>query len=400
MRRTYSIGVYFLGIKGILRKNKIIYSLNAKIKAFLMVQKLEYLNKKYDRLVPHYSLTDQQVEDLFKEKIKPRLKNKNDKFNVFWVGANHSQDYSGFAQALEKLTNFYFFKNVKNEYGLEFTSAFYDPNLVKRNSEALRSQIDSLNTSGVQIDLILGQMWANYISPDTLSKLRDEGHIVINISMDDRLPELWDRRGNYQLGAAGLAKSVDLTLTTSPECCKRFYYHGGLALFWPLASDPDIFHPDKKKYDVSFVGNKYGIREKIITALTEAGIEVEAFGAGWKNGSIASDKVAEVFNSSKIILGIGTIGHCEDVYTLKLRDFDATMTGALYITHRNPDLLKIFDEDRDIVCYSTEKELVEKVKYYLKNPDLAEEAGNCAAKKARQHHTWNARLSHLLSLLS
>lgn len=389
-----------MGIKETLKKNKLAFTINAKFKAFQMKRKLDNLNKKYDLLVPQYNFSDQKIESLFKEKIKSRLKAREGKLNLFWVGANYSQDYSGFAQALEKLTNFYFFKNSKNEYGLEFTSDFHDPNVVKRNSDTLRTQIESLKKSGVHIDVIMGQMWANYISPEVLAELQSHGHIIINVSMDDRLPELWEKRDGQQMGAAGLAKSVDLTLTTSSECCKRFYHHGGLALFWPLASDPEMFHPDEKTYDISFVGNKYGIREKLVTALTDAGIAVQAFGGGWKNGPIGSEKVADVFNRSKIILGIGTIGYCEDVYTLKLRDFDATMTGALYITHRNPDLLKIFDEDREIVCYSSEEELVRKVKYYLEHSELAAEYGASAAKKARLYHTWDVRFKHLLSLFS
>jgi spore maturation protein CgeB len=80
------------------------------------------------------------------------------------------------------------------------------------------------------------------------------------------------------------------------------------------------------------------------------------------------------------------------MFTLKLRDFDATMAGAMYITHRNPDLLKIFSEGVDIECYLTEREAVEKIKRYLENPEVCAQMGERAALKARSFHTWQQRL--------
>ena len=77
--------------------------------------------------------------------------------------------------------------------------------------------------------------------------------------------------------------------------------------------------------------------------------------------------MAEVFGKSNIIFGMGYVGYNKNITTLKNRDFDATMSGALYITTRCSSLLNLYDEDSEIVCYNNIRECVEKIQYYLDN---------------------------------
>ena len=143
----------------------------------------------------------------------------------------------------------------------------------------------------------------------------------------------------------------------------------------------------------------YGIREKIISFLIKNGINVEPFGLGWPNGSIDSKKIADLSVNSKIILGIGTIGHCENKYTLKLRDFDSPMSGSFYITHRNQDLLQFFEEGVEIECYDNQTELLEKIKFYLINEQLRINIAKNGHSKAVQYHDWSLRLKTLFNSL-
>ena len=93
------------------------------------------------------------------------------------------------------------------------------------------------------------------------------------------------------------------------------------------------------------------------------------------------------------------MGHTSDHFTMKLRDFDALMTGALYITHRNPDLLSIFNEGEDFECYSSTKELIEKIKFYQKFPEKASEIGLRGREKALKYHSWDYRLKEYFTRL-
>lgn len=388
-----------MNIRHILKKYRLFYNLNAFIKAAKTRKATQKLLRHYDRIVSERGISYDRlkVPQLVKERLNNRgvkIKYKpNGKLKIFWVGACKEQDYTGFIQGLEKYGEVIQFTNRNGNYGQEFSSKKYDPDVVAANSAQLLKQIEVVLKRGEKIDVLIGQMWANTISVEALKRVQNMGIVTLNVSMDDRLPELWGKHGNILLGSVGLSDGLDLVLTSSPDCCMRYLVHGCPAVFWPMASDPELFTPAlKKDIDVCFVGNNYGNRGNIIRKLRANGIQVETYGAGWSNGYIGPGKISEVFGRSKIILGIGTIAYNRDIFTLKLRDFDATMAGALYLTHRNPDLLKIFSEGKEIECYLTEDEAISKISFYLKHPNLREQIAIAAASTARNYHTWEIRL--------
>jgi spore maturation protein CgeB len=318
---------------------------------------------------------------------------------IFWVGSNRDQDESGFLQALRRMGRVIEFTNWKGGYGQWYWDdhgrvSIFDDAIVALNDQSLLFQIENALKEG-SIDIVLGQMWANFISKEALQRIRSYGIPIINISMDDRLPDNWRVQRGIRLGAAGLAAVTDLVLTTASETCLWYGVEGCPAMFWPLASDPDVFKPNQdieRDIDVLFIGNKYGIRENIIRHLKKRGINVECYGAGWLNGPSTAEQSAALFKRAKIILGVGTVGYCYDVFTLKLRDFDAPMSGGLYLTHRCVDLSKIYKEGIEIECYSDAEEAAKKIQYYLDHPFKLREIAMAGNIKAQNEHTWNQRL--------
>ena len=323
---------------------------------------------------------------------------------VFWVGANRDQDESGFLQALRRVASVTEFRNWKGGYGQWYWDAHgrvqvFDPSITAMNDSALMQQVEAA-LQGSGIDLLMGQMWANYVSAGALARVRELGVPVVNVSMDDRLPDNWATRRGTRLGAVGLASVSDLVLTTSSETCLWYALEGCPAVFWPLASDPDVFAPQPgalRDIDVLFVGNKYGIRESIVRSLNGLGVHVECYGAGWPNGPATAEQSASLFKRARIILGVGTVGYCDDVFTLKLRDFDAPMSGALYLTHRAPDLSRLYQEGREIECYATPEEAASKIRHYLAHPDDWARIASAGHAKAVARDTWQHRLQTTLS---
>ena len=92
---------------------------------------------------------------------------------------------------------------------------------------------------------------------------------------------------------------------------------------------------------------------------------------------------------------MGTVAHTSHTYTLKLRDFDAPMSGALYVTHRNPDLLALYREDQEIVCYESTDECAQKLKHYLSNEADRSRIATAGRERARADYTWEARFAEL-----
>ena len=378
---------------------------NAKIKSFQLKSDLECISKEYkaraDKLAYSYDATEALCE--FRRRLRLYRPNyvppKIGDLKVFWVGSNLSQDESGFLQALQKISTVTVFLSEQGNYGswdgssdTGKLSSLEEIRLT--NDKALLNQIKHINNEQ-GIDIVFGQMWAHRFSKDALIKIQRMGIPVLNISMDDRLPINWSQRDGIRLGSVGLVSGLDMVLTTCSETCLWYGVEGCPSLFWPLASSPEIFATKQKSVrdiDVLFIGNKYGARTKIISYLEKHGVKVDCYGAGWPNGSVNAEEMASLSKRARIILGIGTVGHCDDVYTLKLRDFDAPMSNALYLTHRNPDLIKLYVEGEEIECYVKPSEALKKISFFLKNPSQLERVANKGYHRAFSEHTWHQRI--------
>lgn len=323
---------------------------------------------------------------------------------ILWIGANYSQDHTGFVQGLERFGTVELFHNEEEGYGLLLPSK-HDPlrpvaEARAANDRQLQRYITQAR-AGQVFDVVMGQMWSHLVSVESLRRIQAAGMPVLNVSMDDRLPINWPlRRSAPASGSVGLANGLDLVLTSSPEVCRWYEVEGCPAIYWPMASDPELFRPwpeANKMYDVSFIGNRYGMRGKLISDLSDAGVDVAAFGNGWPNGPVGPAAAAEILGRSRIILGVGTIGHSRRLVTLKLRDFDATMAGAAYVTTYNPELSLLFRDGVELAMYRSPDECVELVRQLLASPAKRITMGQAAAVRAREQHTWEHRFRSLFS---
>jgi hypothetical protein len=168
-----------------------------------------------------------------------------------------------------------------------------------------------------------------------------------------------------------------------------------------MASSLKFYYPMniEKKYDVGFIGNKYGFREELVTSLIDAGINVEARGTGWKSGRIKLEDNNKFFNECKIILGMGTVGHCKDFYTQKLRDFDAPLSGGVYVTHNNEDLKQLYKKDEEIILCDYIEDYIDNIKKLLEDDEKIKAISAKAFKKASEHHTYEKRFIELFKHL-
>jgi len=330
----------------------------------------------------------------------PALRIEPRKPRVLFVGTDEAQDRSGFVQALDRLSELTLFTQADGRYGHNDHRA---PALRRSaNGRRLHVILDDLEARDLRPDIVLAQTWSTLLDPVSLDAARARGSLVINLSMDDRHQFRGRREPFGWSGTLGLIGHLDLALTAAPECVRWYQAEGCPALYFPEASDPDIFKPMPdlgKVHQVSFVGGRYGIREQIVRALRRAGIEVSAFGSGWEGGRIDVPGMARLFAQSKIVLGVGTIGHCTDFHALKLRDFDAPMSGSCYLTHDNPDLHPLYDVGREIVTFSDMDACVEQARALLADEDRRESIGRAGRRRAQMDHTWDLRFRTLFSRL-
>ena len=386
-------------LKNNLKKINIIYDLNAGIKARIV-------KRQYHKMVDFYASRKQTkpFEEIFKKRLGDRLEKlrQSDRpINTFFLGTDEMQDKSGTIQALEKMGSLTYFTQADGSYGQNYFGPLKER--VLENSKRLWEMVQQLSVKGNPPDILIAQTWRSLIDGAVLSKIRNVYRtVIINIAMDDRHQYRGEKIKSTWSGTSALIPHIDLALTAAPECVAWYLKEGCPALFFPEASDPDIFFPMPelpKIHDVCFVGACYGIRKKVVETIKASGIKVAAFGNGWPNGRIAIEEVPKLFAQSKIVLGVGTIGHCTDFYSLKMRDFDALMSGSLYLTHHNPDFDNLFVIGKEIETYHTPKESVGKVVYYLNHPDETEAIARAGRLRAEKEHTWEKRLGGLFEYL-
>lgn len=251
------------------------------------------------------------------------------------------------------------------------------------------------------VDVVVGYLTGYNCHQRILQKISCSGSIIINFCWDDKLHFRGNKVGDRWSGPAAIAKDIDLNLTNAPDSCIKYMVEGGLAMFWPEAAHPDIHKPYDLpfKYDVSFIGGKYGWRPNFIRKLQKMGINVTCFGNGWENGPLSDEEMVKLYSQSRINLGFAGVGHSKKLMCLKGRDFEVPMSGGLYLTQNNSELSLVYNIGEEIVTYQNEKDCAEKIKWLLAHPSEADFIRNAGHKRAQKEHTWEIRFQSVFQTL-
>lgn len=319
----------------------------------------------------------------------------NRKLSVIWCGINENQDRSGLIQGLEKNFNLDIFYRPNNEYGLT-NNSIYDLKSINKNGKLLYNYLKEKSKLS-QVDCLIGQFMGFNINTIWLEKIHKLGIKIISLSWDDKLVNLWAK--DYKLSCHSISHDIDYLLCSSIEPLKA--YTKTNKLFFPMASSPEIFSGNpfsNKTIDVLFIGNNYGIRGEIIKYLKSKNINIECYGNGWGTKFLSFKESANKFKQAKIILGMGYVSHSRKITTLKLRDFDASISGALYMTSKNKELEMLFPNNQ-LVFYENKKELLDKIKFYLKNENKRIEKAAVLQKFVLENFTWDILFNKLNTYL-
>lgn len=378
-----------------LKKVNLIVNANAFYKSIIVKIKYLFYVYKYNSL----SIYNNFFLTSFKKKAINVTFKKNS-LNIFYVGTNFFQDSSGFLQAISAYSKLTLYKGPNNNNQLLFPKNRSEIEKVREmNSKQLELEIDIIFLEH-KIDVLVGQMWNYLVSKSTLERIKEKYKLkIVNICMDDRhsfhLKKLDDGTDG---GTYGLIGPVDLFCTAAPECTSWYNYYNAKSIFLPEGSSSKIFTKSslQKIYDVVFIGANYGFRSQVINFLVKNNINVYCRGIGWPDGQVSVEEMSKIFSQSKIILGIGGILHSKKFNALKLRDFDATMSGSFYLAQYNIDLKLLFEENTELVMWNNLEDLLSKIKYFLLNDNIRESIANKSYERAKKDHEWNYRILEIL----
>ncbi len=217
------------------------------------------------------------------------------------------------------------------------------------------------------------------------------------------------------------APAYDHLFCQGTEAIEIFDQAGISGAHWlPMACDPASHHPvrlsdsDKERYahDLTFVGSFYPLRAELFEHL--APFDFAIWGPGWDNleqGSPLRTAVRgthtlpsewlKIYSSSKIVLAT----HYQDpekrfpVYQASPRVFEAMACGAFVLSDDQRDVLSLFNSGRELVCFSSAADLVEKVRYYLDHADELRRIAERGREAVLKHHTYVHRIEELVSIV-
>lgn len=101
-----------------------------------------------------------------------------------------------------------------------------------------------------------------------------------------------------------------------------------------------------------------------------------------------------IFRTSKINLNITM----RPIQTgLSLRIWDILGCGGFLLSNYQAEIPEYFTDGRELVCYESSADLMEKVRYYLAHEDIRREIARNGYEKVKQLHTWEHRIATMLA---
>lgn len=172
-----------------------------------------------------------------------------------------------------------------------------------------------------------------------------------------------------------------------------------------FAATPDHHYPIpdiEKKFDIVIVGGCRPDRIPVVEELKKK-YKVGLYGSGWKDsmGFVSGTKQVEAINSGKIYLSFSkTMAGFNNV---KVGLFEAVACHSFVLTEYMEELNQYFEIGREIICFNSIQELLEKADYYLSNDNERNIVSERSYQRYLNEHTyeqrWNKVVRDLYTIL-
>jgi hypothetical protein len=246
----------------------------------------------------------------------------------------------------------------------------------------------------------------NIVSIEAVEHARKLGAFVINWTGDVRspIPSWYEEFGRH----------IDLTCFSNVNDVETLCSRGIKSDFLQIGYDPEIYSPPPfKSYHeqpILFLANNSGTKFPLSeyraylaktlrqTYKTQFGL----YGNGWgelSNGSYYGDQLGEarLYQGGKIAINVS---HFEYKRYSSDRLFRILGSGIFCLCKKYPEVEIDFQDGIDLVLWETEKELLEKIDYYMDENNQVERqmiAYN-GWQKALKNHTFDSMINDIHSL--
>ena len=229
----------------------------------------------------------------------------------------------------------------------------------------------------------------NYLFPNTLSTIKKHQVCpIINWSPDN----MFLKHNNTYWYIKNLSEyKIVYTTKIRNIVNKELESLGAQRVEFVYQSYSSIYHKRNKNgkmYDVLFIGSYEIKRYQYLKYLADNSLEVTIFGNGWEsikpkqnlhpflnvmNAPLIDSAYTEAISAAKICL---CFLREKNFDTHTARSVEIPAIGSFMLGEKSPEHSKMFKEGREADYFDNKHELVEKVKYYLKNQNEREKIAN------------------------
>lgn len=276
-----------------------------------------------------------------------------------------------------------------------------------------RSLLKNIKNERIRIFFVIGH---NELEPSTLQEISKMG--TLTAEWFGIWPHLRDSDSPYIRSI----KDYDIIFSCADfSQCLQPYSPKKVKMI-PLAYNP-LFHKkmalnevERQKFgaDISFVGSigkTHSNRIEFLEAVILSKLNLKVWGYGIKDvskqsplrkvfcGAVWGTDMAKVINGSKINLNMYLDGYDNLSRGINSRTFEIAGCSGFQMAKYTPLIEEFYQIDKEIVCFATKEELVDKIRFYLKRNDLRKRIANAAYEKTIKYYTYQERVKEMIQSL-
>lgn len=245
------------------------------------------------------------------------------------------------------------------------------------------------------------------ILPDTVDHIKKMGIKVV----------LWTSDAPFYFdNILRAAPRYDRLFCAGSEAMDIFQAQGLKNAVWvPFACDPRYHQPaalseeEHKKYarDVVFVGSYYENRAWMLESIADFHLGV--WGPYWQrlaknsplqrkvfDAKLNYDEWRKIFSAAKIVLGLHYVNPSLPCHQASPKLFEAMACRSFVLSDNQKDARALFEDGRHLVFFKDEKDLREKIEYYLSHAQERMTIAQRGYEEVLARHTYRHRIEQIL----
>jgi spore maturation protein CgeB len=223
-------------------------------------------------------------------------------------------------------------------------------------------------------------------------------------------------------------KTSDIFFTMSEGLVEKFKKFNPNVFWLTQAFEPSFFQikeitpEDIKTFctDVTFVGNlgskpQYLPRSESLEMIIKEGFQLKwwgpriprklstipiilgKLGSAYGGKFVWGEEYAKVAKLSKVFLAFDAQPHVRK--SMSARMYTAVGCGAFYICQHVDGIEEVLEPGKEIITFHSAQEMVDMIRYYLKNGELRTKIAEAGKMRVFKEHTYEVRIQQMLRII-